>query len=199
MNALRNTDLISPAQYLLDEADSPVKREYIGGAIYAMSGARNEHNLIATSLLGSLTFRLRGRKCEPYNSDTKVRIHFPSHTRFYYPDAMVVCQPNPRTDSFQDNPAVIVEVLSRRTRRTDEGEKKDAYLSIPSLKLYLMVEQESPTIVAFRRDEQGGFVRQVYRELEAIISLPEIGTELPLTEVYDRVPFGPEPDDDSPQ
>ena len=43
--------------------------------------------------------------------------------RFYYPDASVVCRPNPQTDSFQDDPAVLFEVLSRQTRRIDEGEK----------------------------------------------------------------------------
>jgi len=47
----------------------------------------------------------------------------PARTRFYYPDAMVVCQSNPRTDHFQNQPVVIIEVLSNFTRRTDIGEK----------------------------------------------------------------------------
>jgi len=33
-------------------------------------------------------------RCEAFNSDTKVRIQLPTHNRFYYPDAMVVCRPN---------------------------------------------------------------------------------------------------------
>lgn len=33
---------------------------------------------------------LRGKSCRPYNSDTRIRIEYPDHTRFYYPDAMVV-------------------------------------------------------------------------------------------------------------
>jgi len=91
-----------------------------------MAGARNVHNLIASNTLVSLGSRLRGRRCRPYNSDTKIRIRLPSHIRFYYPDVSVICRPNPQTDSFQDEAAVVVEVVSRRTRRTDEGEKKDA-------------------------------------------------------------------------
>ena len=55
-------------------------------------------------LLGA---QLRGKSCRPFNSDTKVRIEYPDHTRFYYPDALVVCQPNPPTDHFQDQPVVI--------------------------------------------------------------------------------------------
>ena len=73
------------------------------------------------------------------------------HVRFYYPDAMVVCQSNPMTDAFQDQPVVIVEVLSEGTRRLDVGEKQDAYLTIPSLTHYILLEQDSPTAVVYQR------------------------------------------------
>jgi Uma2 family endonuclease len=134
---------------------------------------------------------LRGRPCRAYNSDTKIRLHLPHQVRFYYPDASVVCRPNPPDDSVQDEPAVLLEVLSRRTRRTDEGEKRDAYVTIPSLGAYLLVEQETPTVVVFRRTEQG-FVREIYQGPEAVIPLPEVDAELPLAEVYDGVTFAPE-------
>jgi Uma2 family endonuclease len=125
MNGLKPTQLLSPAAYLARELDSPIKHEYIGGVVHAMSGARTRHNRIATSLLRTLGQSLKGHTCEPFNSDMKVRIQLASHVRFYYPDAMVVCQPNPDSDAFQDNPKVIVEVLSRRTRRVDMGEKRE--------------------------------------------------------------------------
>jgi Uma2 family endonuclease len=195
MSAVKKLNLISVEEYLAGELVSPVKHEYLGGVVYAMAGGRNAHNLAASNVLGSLHARLRGRRCRPYNSDTKVRIRLPFHVRFYYPDVSVICRPNPQTDSFQDEPAVIVEVLSRKTRRTDEGEKKDAYLTISSLCAYLLVEQESPTVVVHRRTEQG-FVREVYDGLESVIPLSEIETELPLAEIYDDVQFAPEPEDE---
>lgn len=160
-----------------------------------MAGARNLHNLIASNVLGALYGRLRGRPCRPFNSDTKIRIRLPGQVRFYYPDKSVVCRPNPPTDSFQDEPTVIVEVRWRKTRRTDEGEKKDAYLTIPSLFLYLLVEQDLPAVVAFRRTEQG-FVRAVYQGPDAVIPLREIATELPLAEISEAVTFTREPPDD---
>jgi Uma2 family endonuclease len=119
----------------------------------------------------------------------------PTHVRFYYPDAQVVCRSNPADYSYQDEPAVIVEVLSRGTRRIDEGEKKDAYLTIPSLGAYLLVEQDMPAIVVHRRTEHG-FAREIYEGLDAIIALSEIGIELPLAEVFETVEFAPEPPDD---
>ncbi|MCI0357409.1 MAG: Uma2 family endonuclease [Planctomycetaceae bacterium] len=195
MTAAEKLNLISVEDYLAGELVSPIKHEYVAGVVYAMAGARNAHNIIAGNAFAALHTRLRGRRCRPFNSDTKVRVRLPSHVRFYYPDASVVCDQNPPDDSFQDDPVVIVEVLSKKTRRIDEGEKKDAYLTIPTLAAYLLVEQESAAVVAYRRTEQG-FVREVHAGRSAVIPLAAIGAELPLAEVYEGVEFSPERSDD---
>jgi Uma2 family endonuclease len=201
MSAATKLNLVSVKDYLAAELISPIKHEYLGGIVYAMAGARNVHNVIAGNTYAAAHARLRGRPCRPFNSDTKVRIHLPSHitpgqTRFYYPDASVVCRPNPPTDSFQDEPAVLFEVLSRRTRRIDEGEKKDAYLTIPSLSVYVLIEQDTAAVVAFRRSGDG-FVREVLEGIDAVLPLGEIGIDLPLAEIYETVEFAPEPEVDS--
>ena len=195
MSTAKKLNLVSVEAYLAGELHSPVKHEYLGGVVYAMAGARNAHNLIATNIIGGLHARLRGNPCRLFNSDTKIRIHLPAQVRFYYPDASVVCRPNPQTDSFQDEPAVLFEVLSNRTRRTDEGEKRDAYLTIPSLAVYVMVEQDAALVIAMRRVE-GRFVREVYDGLDAVLPLGEIGVDLPLAEIYETVEFTPEADED---
>jgi Uma2 family endonuclease len=194
MNTAASLELVSVDDYLASELVSPIKHEYLGGVVFAMAGARNLHNLIKGNVFASLHARLRGSGCRPYDSDTKVRVRLPTQIRFYYPDASIVCRSNPPSDSFQDEPVVLVEVLSKRTRRIDEGEKKDAYLTIPSLSAYLLVEQEAAAVVLHRRTERG-FVREVFSGLDAIIPLPEIGTELPLAEAYDGAELVPEADE----
>jgi Uma2 family endonuclease len=198
MTAVKKLNLVSVEEYLAGELGSPIKHEYLGGVVYAMAGARNVHNLIAANTLGAVHGRLRGRRCRAFNSDTKIRVRLPTHVRFYYPDVPVICRPNPQSDSFQDEPAVLFEILSRRTRRIDEGEKKDAYLTISSLGAYVLVEQETPAVVIFRRTEHG-FVREVYEGLDAVLPLPEIEIDLPLAEIYEGVEFTPEADEDEPQ
>jgi Uma2 family endonuclease len=195
MSTVKKLNLVTVEEYLAGELVSPIKHEYLDGVVYAMAGARNVHNLIASNTLGSLYARLRGRVCRAFNSDTKIRVRLPTQVRFYYPGVSVVCRSNPPTDSFQDDPAVLVEVLSRSTRRIDEGEKRDAYLTIPSLSVYLLVEQDTAAVVAFRRTA-GGFVREVYEGLDAVIPLGEIGTDLPQAEIYETVQFAPEPEED---
>lgn len=126
MSAVQRQNLIAVEDYLAGELASSVKHEYLGGVVYAMAGASNAHNRIATNTTVALGVNLRGKKCQPVNSDTKIRVRLPAHLRFYYPDVSVVCRPNPPTDSFQDEPAAIFEVLSQATRRADQEEKRDA-------------------------------------------------------------------------
>jgi Uma2 family endonuclease len=114
--------------------------------------------------------------------------------RFYYPDASVICRPNPAMDSFQDQSTLVAGVVSRRTRRIDAGEKKDTYLTFPTLSVYMLVEQESPDVAVYRRTE-GGFVCETYRGPESVIPLGEIAAELPLSELFDGIEFEPEEDD----
>lgn len=195
MSAAKKWNLLSVEDYLAGEMASPIKHEYLGGVVYAMAGARNVHNRITTNTQIALGSRLKGKRCWPYNSDTKIRIRLPGQTRFYYPDIPVICGSNPPSDSFQDAPTALVEVLSRKTRRVDEGEKKDAYLTIPTLAVYMLIEQETPAVLVYRRT-MNGFAREVYEGLQAVIPLPEMETELPLAEIYDTVEFIPEADEE---
>jgi len=186
MTALPQPQQITVADYLEGEAHSPVKHEYLGGAVHAMSGGTNRHGIITGNAFGLLFNQLRGKSCQPFNSDTKVRIELPDQIRFYYPDAMVVCHPNSLADSYQEHPVVVIEVLSESTRRTDMGEKRDAYLSIPSLKLLLLVEPDAASVTAYRRRTEGGFAIEHHCGMDAVIPLPEIGASLELAALCER-------------
>lgn len=184
MSVAEKRRLISVEEYLAGEMVSSVKHEYLEGVVYAMAGGRNLHNSIALNVTASLHARLRGKPCRPFNSDTKVRIRLADQIRFYYPDAMVVCRPNSLNDTYQDEPVVIFEVLSQKTRRIDEGEKKHAYLSIRSLTAYGLIEQEFARVTVFRRTKSG-FEPEDYVSMDSTIALPEIDIELPLREIYE--------------
>ena len=190
MSTAPNLDLVSVEQYLACERAATAKHEYLGGVVYAMSGGSIRHNQIATNVLVALGGQLRGQRRRAFNSDMKVRIRLPNHVRFYYPDVSVVCRSNPPDEVFQDDPVLVVEVISNSTRRADEGEKRDAYLSIPSLTAYWMIHQDSARVVAFRRTEQG-FTRELYQGLETVLPLEEIGVSLALSDVYDGIELGP--------
>jgi Uma2 family endonuclease len=193
--AALDPELISPEDYLAAETTAYCKHEYVGGVVYATPGSTTRHYRIATNALVSLGAQLRGRRCEVFNSDAKVRVRLPTHTRFYYPDLQVVCDSAPDEQTFQDEPVVIVEVISERTRRTDEWEKKDAYLSLNSLVAYILLEQKSATATVWRRHSTG-FKCERWVGADAVVPLAEIGLSLPLSEAYRGVNFTPEAADE---
>jgi Uma2 family endonuclease len=188
MTALAASPLLTVEEYLAREEQSDVRHEYLGGYVYAMAGGSAPHVRIALAVQSLLFARLAGSRCEAFNSDMKVRVRMPTHTRLYYPDVMVVCQPNTKNGAFQDLPSVIVEVLSDSTRRVDEGEKREAYLTIPTLQAYLMFEQDSAAVRVYRRAGDDFAIEQ-YVGLDAVVPLPEFGAELALRDVYARVDF----------
>jgi len=128
---------ISIADYLAGEANARRKHEYVDGQVYAMVGGRYAHNLIASNVLAELHAQLKGSPWRALNSDSKVKVQTAFGTSFYYPDVSIVCGDKIRDDVFQDQPSIVVEVLSQGTRRTDEGEKLQAYLQIDSLTAYI--------------------------------------------------------------
>jgi Uma2 family endonuclease len=191
MSTARKSDFISVEDYLAGEQHSSVKHEYVAGLIFAMVGARNAHNIIASNALGSLFGQLQGKPCRAFNSDTKIRVQMSNQTRFYYPDVSVICRQNPQTDVFQDLPSVIIEVLSESTRRIDDGEKREAYQTIPTLTHYILLEQSTVGAVVYERTS-AGFQRRVLAELKDIIPLPELNIKLSMAAVYDGVEFSEE-------
>ncbi len=182
---------LSPEEYLAIERAADHKSEYHAGEMYAMAGGSREHSLIAGNIFAELHRQLKGRPCEPHGSDLRVRV---SATGLYtYPDGSVACGEIQYEDGRRDtllNPTVIVEVLSESTEAYDRGGKWRQYQTIPSLREYLLVAQDRPSIEKFTRiDHSGDWTYSVYEGLDAVVDLPSIGSTLPLREVYDRITF----------
>jgi Uma2 family endonuclease len=175
-------------EYLSMEDQACFKSEYIDGWIRAMIGPTLRHNLVKGNCFLTLGNLLKGKPCRPYDSDTKVRIEREGMRRFYYPDVQVVCESNEQTSVFQDHPVLIIEVLSPSTRRYDLDEKMTAYLTIPSLQCYLVLEQHQPNAIVMRRTKSG-FLRDDVRGIESSIDLPLLGGSLAMADIYEGVEF----------
>lgn len=148
-------NLNSIEDYLADELETPIKHEFVDGRVYPLLDFTNQHNVIAGNLLGALHGSLGRGPYRTFGSQSRIRIRMLTQTRIYYPDCSVIQRQNAQDDYFQDDPVVVFEVIAPSTRRTDEVEKKEAYLSIPSLLAYALVEQESAQVVVYRRTETG--------------------------------------------
>ena len=152
MTALKLLDTITVEEYLEGEKDSPVKHEYVDGRVFAFAGASDAHNRIAGNIFAQLWDAAAQKGCRIYMSDMKVRA---LGSRFYYPDVMAVCDENDMDDYIKERPCLIVEVLSRSTASTDRREKVDAYLSLPTLESYVLVDSQMKRVDAFTRTPAG--------------------------------------------
>ena len=190
MSTAEKLEYYSVEAYLNAEELSSTRNEYINGLIRAMSKATNRHNTVAVNVQGILWSQLKGQSCRPFNSDAKIRVRQGEGTSFYYPDASVICESNRQTETFQDKPVVVIEVLSPSTRAIDLDEKLTAYLSIETLEAYILLEQDKPIAIVMRRTPIG-FLREVYEGLASTIDLPTIGCRLSLEEMYTSVDFTP--------
>jgi Uma2 family endonuclease len=176
---------LSAADYLAREERGPLKSEYVDGAIYAVSGARRAHNLIAANLLArawAAARQLQG--CQVFGSD--MRVHVEAHNRFYYPDLCVCCDPRDRHELFVSRPSFIVEVLSRATSLIDRWEKRASYATIDSVREYVVVDSERMEVEVYRRE---GTQWQAY-----LLEMPQevmecscLDLRLSLSQIYEGV------------
>ena len=179
MNAVKSLNYISVENYLEDEKSALVKHEYVYGQVYAMAGASDAHNGIAlniAAILNEISFK---RSCRTYISDMKVRAE---KEIFYYPDVMVICEQDNDNDYYKEKPCLIVEVLSKSTERVDKHEKLQAYLAIPSLQTYLIVDSRKKLIQGYHLRENN-WEERIYQEQDEV-SLDCLEMVLSVEDVY---------------
>lgn len=170
---------MSEEDYLRTEAEREIKHEYIDGYLYAMAGVKKNHQRITVNLLSAFRIFLTGKPCEPFASDVKLKVG----SKFFYPDVMVVCEDN-KQDYYTESPVIIVEVLSKSTRRMDETVKKWAYQNIPTLQEYVLIEQDFVDVEVCRRNQ--GWVSNHYF-LGDRVYFEAIGLEMSVADIYERV------------
>jgi Uma2 family endonuclease len=142
---------MSVEEYLEFERNSPVKHEYVGGRVYAMVGVSRRHSRISGNISRKLADAAEGGPCRVHQSDMKVQT---PDDLFYYPDVIVAFEPEPEDPYVEDEPCLLVEVLSPNTEATDRREKLISYRKLPNLRAYLIVEQDEARVERHYRDEQ---------------------------------------------
>ncbi len=174
------------AEYIKGEEISEIRHEYIYGKVYAMAGASITHNRIVTNIGYKVDNHLGNSRCEAYIENVKLKA---DEQTFYYPDVMVVCDENPESIYYRQEPILLVEVLSNSTERTDRNEKLAVYKKIPSLQEYLIVWQDKIYCEIHRKTAENTWQTTSYDEIEAKIKLDSIDFTLTLAEIYRRVSF----------
>lgn len=174
------TDL---ASYLAFDSNSPVRHEYLGGHVYAMTGGSMRHNRIALNLAAALLRQLDGSGCQVFIND--MRLHVQATDSVYYPDVFVHCGGGPAgATNVVHSAALVVEVLSESTAQIDRREKLAAYQRMPSLRAYWVVSQDQQHVEVHQRASQGNWVSQQFGKA-ALLDTSGLTTQpLSVAELY---------------
>lgn len=186
---MKTETLVSELDYLESQIQPDAqKAEYHAGQIVAMAGASDTHVLIVTNLVFQLNLCLKKTTCRIYSSDRL--LYVPACDAYFYPDMMILCQApelhkrSKRVDALL-NPEIIIEVLSESTRGNDLSKKFHCYQTMPSLKQYLVVEQDTWRVDSFLRQENNDWLLRSFDDPKAEVQIGEC--QVPIAEIYDKV------------
>jgi Uma2 family endonuclease len=175
--ALRRT--MTLGEFLAWEDRQELRYEFDGFAPKAMTGGTRAHSSIQSNLLAALIVRVRGKRCQAHGSHLKIEVA----GRIRYPDAFVVCSLGSNESQVVTDPVVVFEILSPSTSHEDLVEKNAEYRATKSIRRYVVLEQGRIGALAFVRKDDD-WVSEILDGKDAVLSLPEIGIEIPMAELY---------------
>jgi Uma2 family endonuclease len=174
--------------YLAAEHGSPVRHEYLDGVVVAMAGGSDEHNAIMMQFAVLCANRCTAG-CRVYPADQRFWIAATGRGR--YSDGSIICgAPEHPTHDPQAtmNPVVVIEVLSPSSEGDDEGDKRQDFQSLVSLRAYVVVAQDTRCVNVYRRLDTGAWRDQpeVYRDGESF-QLPSVSSAVAVDAIYDGI------------
>ena len=165
--------------------------ELAGGIpLQMMTGASNRHDRITVNIIVEADSRSRGTTSRPTTKNTCIKI---SETQIRRPDVAIDCGPIIDKSYIANDPRAVFEVLSPSTRLFDQARKLEEYKSVPSLLYIVLVDPDSPALIVFARQPDGGWNSRTIEGLEAEADFSALGITLPLTGIYRDLTFRPKP------
>lgn len=151
--------------------------ELVDGHVYAMAGGSITHSRTAGTIFSVLLQKLRGSGCEPFNSDTGLRL---SDETVRYPDIAVYCDSrdlglNPDATHAFRYPSLVFEVLSPSTRVEDRAVKVLEYKSIVTVEAIVLIDPIAKTIEIHERlDGENWLHRLPAAGIDLVLKKPAI-------------------------
>ncbi len=177
-------------EFLAWEDRQPIRYEFDGFEPRAMTGGTLAHAAIQVNLAVALATRLRGKPCRYIGNDLKIEVA----GRIRYPDGFVTCSPGAPDDKVVRDPVVIFEVLSESTSSIDSIVKNREYAATPSVRRYVILAQDVIGGTMFERRDDDWVGRVL--DPGSVLSMPEIGVEVPIVEFYEGIDLPPPPSED---
>ena len=185
---------MTPDEFVAWELRQEGKHEYHRGEVFGMAGGTETRARIIGNAYFALRLALRGGPCTVYTDALSVRVE--AEDLFTYPDLSVVCGEAAFYDERRTQlvnptalvPTALVEVLSPSTATYDRTTKARFCRAVPSLRAYVLVNQDGPAVDVYARDGDGW---RLASDRDGRIDLDPLGVSLALGDLYEGVAFPP--------
>jgi Uma2 family endonuclease len=181
MNA-RAEIVMSKTEFLRWSEGHDERHELVGGKLRKMIGTRKAHDEIVVNWIFALRQQL-DRKA--YLVHTPDFFTGTGNSSLRLPDVSVERR-HPHQDARETiDPLLIIEVMSASSAWTDLNEKRDEYLSLPSLLAYVVAAQDARKIWVFLPGQEAPIERA---KPDEHFELPALGLSISLDDIYFGIP-----------
>ncbi len=131
--------------YLQREENSRALHEYYNGIIAKLPIAKGPHNIIVANMSAELIFAFRLNNKDYTVMGSQQLVYLPDLNFSLYPDVLTVADSALYWDNNEVlliNPLLIIEFLSRSSKKYDQTGKFDEYKTLPSFREYVLIDPD---------------------------------------------------------
>lgn len=165
--------------------------EFDGCRPVAIAGWTAGHSRIGVNLTNALDKRLRGGPCEVLRLGAGVET---INKAVRYPDVLVTCSNVNGTAHLASDVLVVFEVAGPGSDVVDRITKVREYAVVQSIRRYVITESSGIGLTLLERAAPDQPWQATALTREDSLRMPEIGIEIPVSEIYEGLSFSDEGD-----
>ena len=165
------------------------KIEVLDGRTSVKHASNRWNNLITANFAIAIGTRIQRNNCEIYAGDMQVQV---GKNSVCFPNVVIVSgEPVFNDNRFEvlQNPTVVIEVFAGSSRSGDRTQKLEGFLSSPSIKEFLLVNQTEMRVEHYARQNAKQWIYRIYNERDDVVSLDSINTKVSVSEIYSQLKF----------
>ncbi len=174
-------------EFLVLQQESDERYEYIDGEIYLLASPRTAHQIAITELFGIFYNFFQGTNCTPMVAPYDIELRrTPENINIVQPDIMIICDLEEKLnedDYYKGVPSLVVEVLSKSTKRKDLIKKLDLYMSC-GVNEYWIVNPDNKEVTVYLFEDNNISNNTTYKNNEAAQSFIFNGLSAEISRIF---------------
>jgi Uma2 family endonuclease len=185
---VKHPRLYALEEYFKREERALHKHEFFNGKIIIMPGGTFNHDRLSVKVTTLLDNFVEDNNLNYSVNGSNLKVWIEDYNSAVYPDALVICEKPAFFEGREDtitNPIIVVEVLSKSTKKNDEDSKFEMYRSLESFKEYVLIHQDRKKVIVYTKQDDKTWILRDYAGEDAVAILYALqNCPLPLSKLY---------------